>query len=113
MPARDRRRAFLLVAFLAACTSVALSVRVAPPPAPDPYRHSLGAHEVELYFADGQHVPRPAWAASVTGSGLPEDAEAWDLVIARLLPAAVPPGAPTLDASWAGLEGTLALAWLE
>lgn len=72
-----------------------------------------GAHEVELYFADGQHVPRPAWAASVTGSGLPEDAEAWDLVIARLLPAAVPHGAQTLDASWAGLEGTLALAWLE
>lgn len=56
MPARDRRRAFLLVAFLAACTSVALSVRVAPPPAPDPYRHSLGAHEVELA---GEPPPGP------------------------------------------------------
>lgn len=42
---------FLLVAFLAACTSAALSVRVAPSAAPVANRHMLAAHEVDLYGA--------------------------------------------------------------
>lgn len=71
-----------------------------------------GGHEVEMFLADGQHVPQPAWAAKVAGSGLAPDAAAGELVIARLLPADAPAGAPTLDATWAGLDGTLTLAWL-
>lgn len=54
--ATTRRRAFLLVAFLAACTSAALSVRAAPSAAPDALRHMLAAHEVDL---DGAPPPGP------------------------------------------------------
>ena len=52
----DRRRTFLLAAFLAACTSAALSVRVAPSAAPAAGRHMLAAHEVDL---DGAPPPGP------------------------------------------------------
>lgn len=69
-------------------------------------------HEVEMFFEDGTQVPRPDWAATVTGSGLPGGAVVGDLVVARAIPAEVPAGAATLDATWAGLDATVTLAWL-
>jgi hypothetical protein len=71
-----------------------------------------GGHEVDMFFEDGTQLPRQEWAASVSGSGTPGAIVTGSLVVARSLPAPVPSGVPTLDATWAGLDSSVTLAWL-
>ncbi|MGB8403015.1 MAG: hypothetical protein WCE30_02950 [Mycobacterium sp.] len=69
-------------------------------------------HEVEMFQPDGTPVPRPESAASVAGSGLTDGAAPGELVIARALPAEIPAGAATLQATWSGQSTPVTLAWL-
>lgn len=71
-----------------------------------------GGHEVEMFLADGTQLPRAESAASAVGSGLPDGAAGGQLVIARALPAQVPPGAATLSATWRESAVPAVLAWL-
>lgn len=71
-----------------------------------------GAHDVEMFYADGEHVPRPPWIAHAVGSGRPDRAAGDRLVVARALPADVPAGAATLDVDGGGLDTTVTVAWL-
>ncbi len=73
---------------------------------------ATGAHEVEAYFEDGTRAPRAAWAASATGSGLPDGEVVGELVVARAIPTNPPASAATLSAIWPGQESPVALAWL-
>lgn len=70
------------------------------------------AHEVEMQFEDGTVLPRQEWSAAVSGSGPVGSGATGGLAIARSLPATVPPGAPTLEATWAAHPDPLVLAWL-
>lgn len=71
-----------------------------------------GGRDVEMFLEDGTAVPRPEWLATVTGSGAAPGQTVGSLHVCRGLPGDVPAGAPRLDATWAGQESAVAVAWL-